>query len=205
MDFSDEDGTFAVQTARNIIEEWVRSRNIIKPRFPDKFNEMGGVFVTISKYPGHDLRGCIGFPEPVYTLAKALSEAAISSASYDPRFLPMKSKELDDVVVEVSLLTPPKLLDAETPSEYPKQIEIGRDGLIAELGVSRGLLLPQVPVEWGWDAEEFLEYLCNKAGLSPSSWLDPRMNIYSFQAEIFIEESPRGNIVRKELDLPKEE
>ena len=124
---------------------------------------------------------------------------AASSACHDPRFPPLAEKELDNIVVEVSVLTVPQEIKVEQRRELPKMIEIGRDGLIMEKGFRRGLLLPQVPVEWGWDAEQFLEQTCHKAGLSPDSWLDPKVKILSFSAEVFAEDTPRGKVVRKRL------
>jgi len=111
----------------------------------------------------------------------------------------MTFDELDHVVFEVSVLTPPEPIKVENPSEYPSKIKIGRDGLIVERGFFKGLLLPQVPVEWRWDEEEFLCQCCMKAGLPPDCWLVKETKIYRFQAIIFEELSPKGEIVRKEL------
>ena len=106
---------------------------------------------------------------------------------------------MDGVVFEVSVLTPPELIQVESPLEYPKKIVIGRDGLILEKGFFKGLLLPQVPVEYGWDAEEYLAQLSMKAGLPPDAWLSKDAKIYRFTAEIFREEEPKGKIVRETL------
>ena len=105
--------------------------------------------------------------------------------------------ELDQVVVEVSVLTPPEELVVARRQEMPEAVVIGRDGLIVERGAYRGLLLPQVPVEWEWDSTTFLEQACMKAGLTPDMWLDRRTRVLTFQAEIFHEESPYGQIVRE--------
>ncbi len=101
------------------------------------------------------------------------------------------------MVVEVSVLTPPDELKVLDRKDVPKAILIGRDGLIMERGMYRGLLLPQVPVEWEWDSTTFLEQACMKAGMTPDMWLDRRTKIYTFQAEIFHEESPYGQILRE--------
>jgi len=87
----------------------------------------------------------------------------------------------------------------ESPREYPAKIKVGRDGLIVEKGLYKGLLLPQVPVEWGWDEEEFLCQCCIKAGLMPDCWLEPQTKIYKFQAIIYEETQPNGPIKRKQL------
>lgn len=89
--------------------------------------------------------------------------------------------------MEVSVLTPPELIVTDKPLEYLEKINLGLDGLIIERGIFRGLLLPQVPVEWGWDKEEFLANTCLKAGMSPDCWLQEGVKIYSFQSQIFNE------------------
>ncbi|MEI6796647.1 MAG: TIGR00296 family protein [Methanomassiliicoccales archaeon] len=192
------EGEVAVRIARKAVDAEARGDTSGAVHAPSDFREKRGAFVTLSTYPAHELRGCIGFPEPVYPLTQALLEAA-SSACHDPRFPPLDAKELDGIVVEVSVLTPPVEMMVEKRSELPKMIVIGRDGLIMEKGFRRGLLLPQVPVEWGWGPEEFLEQTCHKSGLTSDCWLDPKVKIFSFSAEVFAEESPRGQVVRKRL------
>ncbi|AEF96110.1 TIGR00296 family protein [Methanotorris igneus] len=192
-----EEGIFAVKFARNVIESHLSGRDLVVNNYPPKFNEKRGAFVTLHTYPGHDLRGCIGIPEPIMPLIEALKEAAISSAISDPRFPPVTLEEMDNIVVEVSILTAPQLIRVSHPREYLEKIKIGRDGLIIEYGVYRGLLLPQVPVEYNWDVEEYLANLCLKAGLPPDMWLEEGVKIYRFEAQIFEEVEPRGNIVEK--------
>jgi len=117
-----------------------------------------------------ELRGCIGYPYPTNPLVEAVIDAAISAATRDPRFCPLEKKDVDKVVFEVSVLTPPEHVKTEKPEEYLKEIKVGEHGLIIEKGPYKGLLLPQVPVEWGWCEEEFLCQCCIKAGLPPDSW-----------------------------------
>ena len=100
--------------------------------------------------------------------------------------------------IEVSVLTPPEPIEGP-PHERPKKIKVGRDGLIVKKGIYSGLLLPQVPIEWGWDEEEFLSETCWKAGLPPDCWLDGDTEVYRFTAEIFEEEHPNGPVKRKPL------
>jgi uncharacterized protein (TIGR00296 family) len=114
----------------------------------------------------------------------------------------MTADELDKVVFEISVLTPPELVIVEKPEEYPSKIKVGEDGLIVEKSFYKGLLLPQVPVEWSWDEEEFLCQCSVKAGLSPDSWLTKGVKIYRFTAIIFEEETPQGTIKRKSLNNP---
>jgi uncharacterized protein (TIGR00296 family) len=168
---------------------------------PKKFFEHCSVFVTINKVKQGEkqLRGCIGYPYPTLPLVEAVIESGIDAATQDPRFYPLSLSELDDVVFEVSVLTPPELVEVQKPDAYVIKIKVGEDGLIVEKGVSKGLLLPQVPVEWKWDEEEFLCQCCIKAGLPPDSWLTKGAKIYKFQAIIFEEETPQGNI--KQLNL----
>jgi len=193
-------GEALVRYARKIIESHFGAP---KPEIPEIlkeiFAENRGVFVTLSRYPGHELRGCIGYPEPTLPLGLAVERAALSSALEDPRFPRLKAYELDQVVVEVSVLTKPELIEVNNPREYPKKIKVGRDGLIVEQGFYRGLLLPQVPVEWGWDVEEFLAHTCMKAGLTPDQWLNPATKLYRFTAQIFAEKEPHGEIEEKKL------
>lgn len=188
-----EEGTIAVRTARAAIEaETVGSSAEFE--MPASFDENSGVFVTINTYPEGDLRGCIGYPEPAFPLKDALVFSA-QSACHDPRFMPLSKKEADNCTVEVTVLSKPVQIECEK-SELPEKIVIGRDGLIIQFGRRRGLLLPQVPVEWGWGPEEFLEQLSRKAGLPTDTWKMKDAAIWSFTGEIFHELSPKGDVVR---------
>jgi uncharacterized protein (TIGR00296 family) len=158
--------------------------------------EKCGVFVTLNslREGAEELRGCIGYPMPEAPLVEAIIDAAISSATQDPRFPPVRIEELKAIIVEVSILTPPSLIIVNDAREYPREVRIGVDGLIVEYGWLRGLLLPQVPVEWGWDSEEFLSQCCMKAGLPPDAWLLRKTRIYKFQALVFKEKTPEGEV-----------
>lgn len=197
--FSDDEGRLAVKLARRRIETYLEGEEMDLPPLPEAFREKMGVFVTLNTYPEKNLRGCIGYPEPHLPLIDALLDSAISAATRDPRFIPVRREEMNSIVVEVTLLTPPQEIHYTNPEELPGRIKIGRDGLIAQEGPFRGLLLPQVPVEWGWDAETFLDQTCVKAGIPPGDWRKGRVRFFSFQGEIFAEESPRGEIKRVEL------
>jgi uncharacterized protein len=184
---SEEEGEFLVKLARKTIETYIKEGKImaVPDETPQNLRQDMGVFVTINSQ--NQLRGCIGYPEPVKPLVKATIDVAIGAATQDPRFPRVNINELADITVEVSVLTLPKLLEALKPSEYLEKISIGETGLIVEMGVYRGLLLPQVPIEWGWDVEEFLGNTCMKAGLSSNCWLQEGVKIYSFQSQIFEE------------------
>jgi uncharacterized protein (TIGR00296 family) len=200
---SPEEGKFLINLARKAVKVYLKNRKSIKvpETASEKLLQHCGVFVTINslKHGQKKLRGCIGYPYPTTPLAQAVIETAVSSATQDPRFTPLSASELDHVVFEVSVLTPPNQIKVEKPSEYAGKIKIGEDGLIIERGVFKGLLLPQVPVEWKWDEEEFLCQCCVKAGLPPDCWLMEGAKIYSFQALVFEEEEPRGKTKRKPL------
>jgi hypothetical protein len=198
-----EEGKFLVRLARKAVEEYIKTKKQtrVPEDIPQKLLQPCGVFVTINniKYGEKKLRGCIGYPYPSTPLTQAVMESAINSATQDPRFYPISLSELESIVFEVSVLTPPQIIKMEKPSEYPSKIKVGEDGLIVEKGMFKGLLLPQVPVEWKWDNEEFLCQCCIKAGLPPDCWLLNSTKIYKFQAIIFEEEKPRGEVKRKAL------
>ena len=195
---SKEEGEKAVKFAREVIESYVRGKELKDEELGEKFREKSGAFVTILTYPDRDLRGCIGIPEPIYDLKTSIVESA-RSATRDPRFPPLRESELPKVIIEVTILTPPRLVEVKNPREYLEKIKVGRDGLIAEKGFYRGLLLPQVPVEWGWDVEEFLSQTCIKAGLPPDAWIDEDTKIYSFQGQIFAEKEPYGDVEERKI------
>lgn len=194
-----EEGKKAVEFARNTIEDYVKNRKKPATTLKGIFEEKQGAFVTIHAFPSHDLRGCIGIPLPVMSLKDAIVESA-TSATHDPRFSPLSLKELENIIVEVTILTPPEIISVDDPKKYLEKIEIGRDGLIVEQGFYKGLLLPQVPVEQGWDKEEFLNHTCMKAGLMPDAWLDKSTKILKFSGKVFTETKPRGEIKEKKLN-----
>lgn len=199
MKYSDADGDLAVRMAREALDAFVEHRPMRSFVIPKSFEEKAGAFVTLTVHPSGDLRGCIGYPEPFFPLLKSVVKGA-EGAAEDPRFPPVRPDELGGLLVEVSLLTPPQLIEVKKPRELPKHVSIGEDGLIVAQGPYRGLLLPQVAVEWKWDAAEFLSEACMKAGLLPDAWFEPTTRVKKFQAEIFSEVEPRGAIVRRKLD-----
>jgi uncharacterized protein len=202
-ELSDQEGKFLVNLARTTVEQYLKVGKAPKPPTdtPKKLFEYCGVFVTINTIIGgeKELRGCIGYPYPTSPLVEAVIDNAINASSEDPRFEPLTVEELDRVVFEVSVLTPPELVETDNPKEYENRIRVGQDGLIVERGPYKGLLLPQVPVEWGWCEEEFLCQCCTKAGLPVDTWLTKDAKIYKFQAIVFEEQSPCGEIERLTL------
>ena len=203
FELSLEEGKFLIQLARSAVNEKLEKGKTVQPpeETPKKLFEQCGVFVTINSLRGgkKELRGCIGYPYPTSPLVGAVIDSAINAATQDPRFYPLTLKELSKVVFEVSVLTPPERVEVKNPKEYLTKIKVGEDGLIVERGYCRGLLLPQVPIEWGWCEEEFLCQCCVKAGLPPDSWLTKDAKIYKFKAIIFEEETPLGEVKRVNL------
>ncbi|HEC94766.1 MAG TPA: TIGR00296 family protein [Thermoplasmatales archaeon] len=194
-----KEGVEAVRFARNVVDSVVKQELLPEVELSGTFQQKKGVFVTLLTFPQKNLRGCIGIPEPVMKLQDAIREAA-SSATRDPRFPPVDQKELDYIIVEVTLLTKPELINVKNPKEYLSQIVVGRDGLIAEKGFFRGLLLPQVPVEYNWEVEEFLSQTCMKAGLPPDAWFEKDTKIYKFSGQIFAEKEPYGEVEERRID-----
>lgn len=195
---SDSDGVVLVKTARKAVTEFLSNGDRIKLEsdLEEKFSFNSGVFVTLNNPDG--LRGCIGFPMPEKKLSHAVIEGAIAAATEDPRFPSVKTNELNDIVFEVTVLTPPVEIDVSDPMEYLEKIKVGRDGLIIRHSFSSGLLLPQVPVEYDWNVEEFLQHTCEKAGLARDTWKNENVKIEKFEGIIFKEETPNGVIVREE-------
>ena len=186
--FTLADGEAAVRAARQAI--------LAGPRvaMPARFDEKGGVFVTLRTHPERELRGCVGYPEPVLPLCKALPDAARAAAYRDTRFAPVERAEMAALVVEASLLTRPRRLAMRPPRDIAAQVEVGRHGLMVDRGMLRGILLPQVAVEHGWDTERFLNEASLKAGLSPDSWLTDGTEVSVFEAFLFEEREPGGTV-----------
>ncbi|HEY8536145.1 MAG TPA: AmmeMemoRadiSam system protein A [Vicinamibacterales bacterium] len=175
--FSPDDGLALLAIARAAIEARVHRRD--DPPVPGRppFIHRAGAFVTLRRHGA--LRGCVGQPEPQAPLGAVIVRCAGAAALDDPRFPPVQPEELAAIHVELSVLTPLVRSAAE-------EVEVGRHGVLVARGWRRGLLLPQVPVEAGWDRETFLEAACRKAGLPPDAWRTGA-DVFTFEAEIFSE------------------
>ncbi|MEK0381885.1 MAG: TIGR00296 family protein [Nitrosopumilus sp.] len=197
---SDSDGEKLVKTARAVVTEFLKTKNKMKldKDFEESFSSNAGVFVTLNHKS--NLRGCIGYALPDKKLYNALQEAAISAATEDPRFPSVAFEELDQITFEVTVLTPPQEIEVSDPQEYPSKVKVGRDGLIVKSGFNSGLLLPQVPKEYGWNEEEFLGHTCEKAGLPKEQWKEKDTKILKFEGIVFKEQDPGGSVVREKLD-----
>ena len=137
-----------------------------------------GAFVTL-RLDGR-LRGCVGSIDPAEPLGQVVGACAADAATRDPRFAPLPVTALPEVTLEISVLSP------LMPIDDPALIDVGRHGLVVEHGARRGLLLPQVPIEWGWDRATFLSQTCAKAGLAPDAW-QSGATVYLFEAVVFEE------------------
>ena len=182
---TDRAGDYLVDVAMASVKYYLDTgKTLVKPEdYPIELDDKLGVFVTINKK--NNLRGCIGYAEPVKPLIDATIEVAISAAFNDPRFNQISEKEFSELEFEVTVQTKPEMIVVAHPKQYFDEIEIGRDGLIIQKGYARGLLLPQVAVENAFTIEDFLEHTCMKAGISADSWMDESCDVYKFQGQIF--------------------
>ncbi len=201
-ELSHEHGVFLVRIARRSVEYSFKGEEIKPSPVPGILERPGAAFVTIEEYHGRDkrvLRGCIGFIRPVKPLYQVVLEVAKEAAFNDPRFPPLRREELDRVTFEVSVLSEME----PAPRDFRMRrrfIKIGRDGLMVSYGLYSGLLLPQVPVEYGWTEEEFLSETCIKAGLEWDCWMNPDVDVYRFRSRVWREVEPNGDVEERDLN-----
>jgi uncharacterized protein (TIGR00296 family) len=195
-ELSVEEGIILVKLARQAIRKYLGENVVIKsPDTNERLRRKAGVFVTLTTGRARELRGCIGFPYPEEPLVDATIKDAIYAATEDPRFQPVLMPEFEhSVIIELTVLTPPRPLTTADRKELPRLVEVGRHGLIVERGSLSGLLLPQVATEWKWDSAEFLTNCCLKAGLPPDAWLLEGVNVKVFEGQIFGETKPGGDV-----------
>ncbi|MDI6765279.1 MAG: AmmeMemoRadiSam system protein A [Bacteroidota bacterium] len=181
---STNDKKILLETARKSIEAAIEGNKFESPRsVSSALKESCGAFVTLHKYG--ELRGCIGYIEGVLPLIETVKDVAAKAATEDYRFNPVTQDEMPEIDIEISVLTPLRLI------KDINEIEVGKHGIVMQREHNRGLLLPQVATEYGWDRETFLNQTAHKAGLSADAWKKPDTNIYIFSAEIFGEEKNR--------------
>lgn len=185
-----------IKLARDAISTHLSRKNLrISASLKGRYADVMGVFVTLKI--DKELRGCIGFPDPIYPIYEGVSKAALSAAFSDPRFPPLDKEEFKKVTIEISLLKRPSVIEVRNPEDYIKNIKIGKDGLLIRGTFQSGLLLPQVAVEQKWDAKTFLEQACVKAGLPKDTWRDfNNCNVLKFEGAVFSEQSPNGNVIQ---------
>ncbi len=170
---------FLLGLARQAIERFLKTGKTLKVKTDDEELKIKkGAFVTLKV--DDQLRGCIGYPLPYKPLCETIIDSAISAATQDYRFEPLSLEELPEVKIEISVLSLPE------PVKDVKKIQVGKHGIIVSRGYNRGLLLPQVPVEWNWDLETYLRHGCLKAGLDENEW-KKGAKIEVFSAQVFSE------------------
>jgi AmmeMemoRadiSam system protein A len=174
-EFSREERSILLALAHQSIEAALHNREIPLDSPAPHLEEPRGVFTTLYRR-GH-LRGCVGYVFPVTSVYRTVAETARAAAFEDTRFHPVTREEAAELEVHLSILSPLRPI-------APAQVEVGRHGLLVSMGSRRGLLLPQVPVEYGWDHTTFLEQTCRKAGLPPDAW-EKGATLEAFTAEVF--------------------
>lgn len=174
-----EQQSFLLELAREAIELHLKSNQAPKVKVKEPIlKEKRGAFVTL-KISG-ELRGCIGYPLPFKALYQTIIDVAVSAATQDFRFKPLTLEELPKTRIEISVLSSPQ------PVKHTNEIEVGTHGIVVSKGLNKGLLLPQVPVEWDWDLETYLSQGCLKAGLAEDEW-KKGAQIEAFTAQVFSE------------------
>jgi len=177
--YSPEERAVLLRVAHDAVEAELAGRKLDLTPPSERLAELRGAFTTL--HLDKRLRGCVGYIYPVKPLYRTVAETALAAAFHDTRFLPVSEEEAPRLEIEISVLSPVVPI-------APEDIEVGRHGLVVTLGSRRGLLLPQVAVEYGWDARTFLEETCHKAGLPPDAW-ERGATIEAFTAEVFGEPS----------------
>lgn len=190
-------GRQLVKAARNSIELFLIDPNFDREIVRNTLHEFKmrhGVFVTLEHYPTRVLRGQMGFPNAIAPLNESVVDAAIAAAFEDTKFVSVSKPELDELIVEVSIMSSPIHLNGGAHARL-NGIKIPGDGIMIEYGLRRGLILPMVPVEKKWSKKRSLEEACKKAGIHANHWMQPKVRLYRFEAQVFREESPNGDIV----------
>ena len=174
-EFSPEERALLLKLAHEAIAAAAEGKKFLPEAPSVHLSEPRGAFTTL--YLHGELRGCVGYATPIAPLYRTVADTAQAAAFDDPRFPPLRADEVPELEVSLSILSPLRPID-------PRDIEIGRHGLVVGLSNQRGLLLPQVPVEHGWDRVTFLEQTCRKAGLPVDAW-EHGATVEAFTAEVF--------------------
>ena len=178
---NDTEKNILLKIARDTINEYIKNgKKTSMPEVSENLSQIQGAFVTLTK--NGQLRGCIGNIVGINPLAKTIQEMAISASTEDPRFPAVTPDEIDNLKIEISVLS-------KLEKIKPEDVEVGKHGLLIKKGIYQGVLLPQVPTEYGWTREEFLKHTCLKAGLDENAWIDEETELLAFTAEVFGEEN----------------
>jgi len=199
---STEEGRILVGTARQAITHHLDGKNFDPAdRVNSELSVPRGVFVTLFDHMmSRGLRGCIGNPFPKTSLLNETVRCAVEAATMDPRFAPLRQDEfLRSIALEATVLSPLEHITVKSPLDFPLNIKVGRDGLLVGGVGTRGLLLPQVAIDEGFDEEEFLNQCCLKAGLMPDAWVTGSVKVARFQGQIFSEDAPGGRVFERKL------
>jgi AmmeMemoRadiSam system protein A len=176
-EYSADERRFLLKLAHQAIDAALQGQEVDTTPPWEHLEEKRGAFTTLHLHG--QLRGCVGYVFPVRPLARTIAETAVAAALHDTRFLPLTSEEAREIDIEISVLSLLQPIAAE-------DVEVGRHGLVITLSGRRGLLLPQVPLEYDWDRETFLNETCHKAGLPADAW-QHGATIEAFTAEVFSE------------------
>jgi AmmeMemoRadiSam system protein A len=185
-ELSREERELLLRAARAAIDAHLRGVDFGPPEARGALAEPRGAFVTLRRRADDELRGCVGLMRPERSLLATVVAMAVAAATEDGRFEPVALEELPALALEISALGPLRPI-------RPEAVEVGRHGLLISLGRRRGVLLPQVPLEHGWDRETFLKHTCWKAGLPEDAWHDPAAELLGFTAAVFGEDVKDGN------------
>ena len=193
--YSLDEGRRLVSAARSSIELFLKD-----PRFEPEmikstlkeFSKPDGVFVTLRHYPNEVVRGHAGFSEPVAPLGESLVEAAIAAAFGDQRFVPVSHRELDDLVIELDIISKMQKVNGE--ANRIRRLSLGRDGIIIRHGTNKGIIMPEFPVRHKLSKQQVLEEACIHAKLPESYWKQPSVEVFYFTSQRFVEETPSGRV-----------
>lgn len=178
---SEEERRLLLRVAREALAAHYAGQAYRPPEAIGAAGEPRGAFVSLHRREDDDLRGCVGQMESALPLVETVARMAVAAATHDGRFEPVTREELPELLVEISALGPMRAV-------APEEVEVGRDGLVVSYADRRGVLLPQVPLQHGWDRETFLGKTCGKAGLPADTWRRPDVWLVAFTAEVFGED-----------------
>jgi len=201
-----EEATFLLKLARRIVTESVSDETKEEEKVALKeLREKRGIFICVREFDksGKKAGGRImssGYPLPIFPTIEAVKNASLNISIHILRSTSQEISEfLKDVVLELAILTEPTKVIVQEPIRYPREIEIGRDGLIVQRNFYTGAVLPQVAVEKRWNAIEFLSECCMEAKLPADAWLEKETSVYKFQTHVYLESEPNGDAVKVEF------
>jgi len=198
LKLNSDEQSYLIKLAReSILSSFNNEKPNLTEVMPSVSGQKLGVFVSLLTYPDCELRGCVGSLYSTKEVTESIIESSVNAAFHDSKFMPLSKSEFEDVLIEVNILTKPEIIKVDDPLNYPREIKLGKDGLILKFGSTSGLLLPQVPLEFGWNTREYLEHLCEKASLPKDMWKSLNVEISKFNAITFKELQPKGEVVIK--------